>query len=61
VRVGLTTGTNDALTAAVAERRPDASFVAEAPTADSLMHLPPSTESLVLVSAESRWFERSRH
>ena len=31
VRVELTTGTNDALTAAVAQRRLDAAFVAEAP------------------------------
>lgn len=51
VRVELTTGTNDALTAAVAERRLDAAFVAEAPAAESLDHLPLFKESLVVITA----------
>ena len=54
VRVELTTGTNDALTAAVAERRLDAAFVADAPTAPGLAHIPLFTESLVLISAAQR-------
>jgi len=53
LRVELTTGTNDALTAAVAERRLDAAFVAEEPQADGLAHLPLFTERLVLISALS--------
>jgi DNA-binding transcriptional LysR family regulator len=51
VRVELSTGTNDALTAAVAERRLDAAFVAEAPRSPGLAHQPMFTEKLVLVSA----------
>src|SRR5436305_1127649 len=51
VRVELTTGTNDALTAAVAERRLDAAFVAEAPRAPGLAHQPLFAETLVLISA----------
>lgn len=54
VRVELTTGTNDALTAAVAERRLDAAFVADAPTAQDLAHMPLFTENLVLISAAQR-------
>ncbi|WP_280153418.1 LysR family transcriptional regulator [Piscinibacter sp. XHJ-5] len=54
VRVELTTGTNDALTAAVAERRLDAAFVAEAPTAPGLAHQPLFTERLVLISSTQR-------
>jgi len=53
VRVELTTGTNDALTAAVAERRLDAAFVAEAPRAAGLAHQPLFSERLVLISARS--------
>jgi len=51
VRVELSTGTNDALTAAVAERRLDAAFVAEAPVNPGLAHQPLFTERLVLISA----------
>jgi DNA-binding transcriptional LysR family regulator len=51
VRVELTTGTNDALTGAVAERRLDAAFVAEAPRTPGLAHQPLFTERLVLISA----------
>jgi len=54
VRIELTTGTNDALTAAVAERHLDAAFVAEAPTAQGLAHKPLFTERLVLISAAQR-------
>jgi DNA-binding transcriptional LysR family regulator len=52
VRVELVTGTNDALTAAVAQRRLDAAFVAEAPGDTNLCALPLFTERLVLISAE---------
>ena len=54
VRVELSTGTNDALTAGVAERRLDAAFVAEVPPAPGLSHLPLFTERLVLISAMQR-------
>lgn len=54
VRVELTTGTNDALTAAVAERRLDAAFVAEAPGGPGLAHQPLFTERLVLISPLGR-------
>lgn len=50
VRVELTTGTNDALTAAVAERRLDAAFVAEPPALETLEHLPLFKESLVVIT-----------
>jgi DNA-binding transcriptional LysR family regulator len=50
VRVELTTGTNDALTTAVAERRLDAAFVAEMPKVAGLAHQPLFTERLVIVS-----------
>jgi DNA-binding transcriptional LysR family regulator len=51
VRVELMTGTNDALTAAVMDRRVDAAFVAEAPAGGDLASLPLFTEKLTLISA----------
>jgi DNA-binding transcriptional LysR family regulator len=51
VRIELTTGTNDVLTAAVVERRLDAAFVAEAPASSVLDHLPLFTETLVVITA----------
>ena len=51
VRIELTTGTNDALTSAVAERRLDAAFVAEAPSRPGLSHAAAFKEKLVLITA----------
>jgi DNA-binding transcriptional LysR family regulator len=51
VRVELMTGTNDALTAAVLDRRVDAAFVAEAPAGGDLASLPLLTERLTLITA----------
>lgn len=51
VRVELTTGTNDALTAAVLDRRVDAAFVAEVPASKELAHLPLFEERLVVISS----------
>ena len=51
VRVELTTGTNDALTAAVLDRRVDAAFVAEVPASSELAHLPLFAERLTLISS----------
>ena len=51
VRVELSTGTNDALTAAVLDRRIDAAFVAEVPASNELAHMPLFTERLALISA----------
>lgn len=51
VRIELSTGTNDALTAAVAGRHIDAAFVAEAPADRALSALPLFVERLVLISA----------
>jgi DNA-binding transcriptional LysR family regulator len=51
VRVELTTGTNDALTAAVLDRRLDAAFVAEVPASKELAHLPLFAERLTLISS----------
>jgi DNA-binding transcriptional LysR family regulator len=51
VRVELITGTNDALIAAVLDRRVDAAFVAEAPAGGELASLPLFTERLALISA----------
>ena len=51
VRVELTTGTNDALTAAVLDRRLDAAFVAEPAASGELSHLPLFTERLILITA----------
>jgi DNA-binding transcriptional LysR family regulator len=52
VRLELTTGTNDALVAAVAERRLDAAFIAEPPSARGIAHLPVFRESLVVISSQ---------
>jgi DNA-binding transcriptional LysR family regulator len=51
VRIELQTGTNDALTAAVRERRVDAAFVAETPSDSSLASLPLFRERLIIVSS----------
>jgi DNA-binding transcriptional LysR family regulator len=51
VRVELQTGTNDALTAAVQDRRLDAAFVAELPRDDVLTGLPLFQEKLVLITS----------
>lgn len=51
VRVELTTGTNDALTAAVRERRVEAAFVAETPADDGLAHQAAFAERLVLIAS----------
>jgi DNA-binding transcriptional LysR family regulator len=52
VRLELTTGTNDALVAAVAERRLDAAFIAEPPPVRGLAHLPVFRERLVVISSQ---------
>ena len=52
VRLELTTGTNDALVAAVAERRLDAAFIAEPPSARGVAHMPVFRESLVVISSQ---------
>jgi len=51
VRVELITGTNDALIAAVIDRRVEAAFVAEAPADKELAHQPLFRERLVIISA----------
>ena len=51
VRVELTTGTNDGLTAAVLDRRVDAAFVAEIPSSSELAHLPLFAERLTIISS----------
>lgn len=51
VRLELVTGTNDAMLAALLERRIDAAFLAEAPAAPEVQHLPLYDETLVLVTA----------
>jgi DNA-binding transcriptional LysR family regulator len=51
VRVELATGTNDALTAAVANRQLDAAFVAEPPAGEELAHQPVFVERLVLITS----------
>ena len=53
VRVEIVTGTNDALVSALADRRVDAAFVAEAPTLDVVSHLPVFAERLVRITANS--------
>ena len=50
VRVELKTGTNDALAAAVAERRLDAAFIAQPPAQEALSSLPLFREQLVLIT-----------
>jgi DNA-binding transcriptional LysR family regulator len=52
VRLELTTGTNDALMSAVAERRLDAAFIAEPPSARGLAYLPAFRERLVVISSQ---------
>jgi len=51
VRIELTTGTNDALVAGVAERRLDAAFVAVAPNRPGLSHASVFRERLVLITS----------
>ena len=51
VRVELTSGTNDSLTAAVAARQLDAAFVAELPASGDLASLPVFRERLVLITS----------
>jgi DNA-binding transcriptional LysR family regulator len=53
VRIELITGTNDALTAAVIDRRVEAAFVAEAPADKALAYQPLFRERLVIISASS--------
>jgi DNA-binding transcriptional LysR family regulator len=53
VSVELITGTNDALTAAVIDRRVEAAFVAEAPATKELAYQPLFRECLVIISAAS--------
>ena len=53
VRVELITGTNDALTAAVIDRRVEGAFVAEAPSNKELAYQPLFRERLVIISAAS--------
>jgi DNA-binding transcriptional LysR family regulator len=52
VRLELSTGTNDALVSAVAERRLDAAFIAEPPSVRGLACLPVFRESLVVISSQ---------
>lgn len=51
VRIELTTGTNDALVAAVSDRRLDAAFVAVAPSRPELSHTAVFKERLVLITS----------
>jgi DNA-binding transcriptional LysR family regulator len=51
VRVELRTGTNDALTAEVLERRLDAAFVAETPSDRALAAMPLFAERLTIISS----------
>jgi DNA-binding transcriptional LysR family regulator len=51
VRIELITGTNDALTAAVSDRRIDAAFVAVAPNRPQFSHSPMFKEKLVLITS----------
>jgi len=53
VSVELITGTNDALTAAVIDRRVEGAFVAEAPSNKELAYQPLFRERLVIISAAS--------
>ena len=52
VRVELTTGTNDALVAALMARKVDAAFVAEAPADKSVAAMPLFRERLLIISPE---------
>ena len=51
VAIELVTGTNDALTAAVARRELDAAFVAEKPSVRTLASMPLFSERLVIICA----------
>ena len=51
VRLELSTGTNDELANKVADRRLDAAFIAEAPAAPALEHIPVFTERLIVISS----------
>jgi DNA-binding transcriptional LysR family regulator len=51
VRVELKTSTNDGLVAALADRRLDAAFVAEAPRSRDVAHMPLFSERLVVISS----------
>jgi DNA-binding transcriptional LysR family regulator len=51
VKVELTSDTNDALVAAVLDRRVDAAFVAEVPADTELSHMPLFAERLTLITA----------
>lgn len=51
VRLELTTGTNDTLVNAVTERRLDAAFIAERPSARWLAHMPVFRERLMVISS----------
>lgn len=53
VRIELFNGTNDALVAALADRRVDAAFVAEQPNREGMSHVPAFAERLVLITAPS--------
>ena len=53
VRLELTTGTNDDLVSKVTDRRLDAAFIAEAPAARALGHVPVFAERLVIISDTS--------
>lgn len=53
VRVELMTGTNDALTAAILDRRVEAAFVAETPVSKELAYQPLFRERLVIISSDS--------
>jgi DNA-binding transcriptional LysR family regulator len=61
VRLELTTGTNDFLTAEVAERRLDAAFVAEVPASPALDALPLFSETLVVITSLAHRAVRSAH
>jgi DNA-binding transcriptional LysR family regulator len=62
VQVELVTGTNDALTAAVAERRVDAAFVAQVPPGADFAHQPLFAERLALItSLDHRPVSRPAH
>jgi DNA-binding transcriptional LysR family regulator len=50
VRLELTTGTNDDLMNKVTDRRLDAAFIAEAPAARALEHIPVFSERLIVIS-----------
>jgi DNA-binding transcriptional LysR family regulator len=50
VRLELTTGTNDDLMNKVADRNLDAAFIAEAPAARTLEHIPVFSERLIVIS-----------